>query len=567
MIVFNRTCKEKRTPQYKQRKENELFQKLGGNVTRRKCNIALEKTDYDIKKAIEDIFSRPSSKATASTSEPLETNLSLSPMSVESFTNRAGNEATSKWADVEKLISEDRSPEVKERIKEERKKEFKQLMRTKRSPPKTLYGNLPPLPLDHGSYDLTLKSMLDCRDIFGMWLVGEVVAHSGGKVRIKYPQFEEDKYDEEIDVSHRERFAKFSRFSEYHEGVTQKEFMVGDQVRIWAPRKFGTEGLWAHAKVNKVEHYQVRVRYHDEMTLKAFDYWFHYKSGEIVHASEFRKLQRQLEFQWDEYLTKDEKNKKMSENWEPIVGEWHKFQIDGESIRVMVQEESKTKEGKKIWRIWDVQTDKKMWVRSDLLRPYDLGGTILPTNRVEEKRSNNGVSLKPSCKIVVEAGDGNCLFRCFARQFYGDTRKHPKVRKLCCKHLASNTSFFKEFKGGEKPFKKYVKDLEEIGTWGDHLSIRALQEVYNLNVEVYKSSGIRIELGKCYPQLRTVRLSHKDGNHFNSIVNSEESYPIREYPLHVPPAERINLIELRKSSEKLVAKMEQKSRSNTTRRR
>lgn len=44
--------------------------------------------------------------------------------------------------------------------------------------------------------------------------------------------------------------------------------------------------------------------------------------------------------------------------------------------------------------------------------------------------------------LEQQSGDGNCLYRCLARQYYGDANRHPDVRREICEYLRINWAFF-----------------------------------------------------------------------------------------------------------------------------
>ena len=50
-----------------------------------------------------------------------------------------------------------------------------------------------------------------------------------------------------------------------------------------------------------------------------------------------------------------------------------------------------------------------------------------------------------SWKLEEVDADGNCLYRCFALQIFGDTAKHLEVRAACCAYMAQNQTFFSHF--------------------------------------------------------------------------------------------------------------------------
>ena len=90
---------------------------------------------------------------------------------------------------------------------------------------------------------------------------------------------------------------------------------------------------------------------------------------------------------------------------------------------------------------------------------------------------------KHGWNLKVEDGDGNCLFRCFATEIYGNTNKHGLVRWRCCGYLRKNQAFFENF---IPDFESRMKEKEQTREWGDHVDIIAFSELYNVRVRVYE---------------------------------------------------------------------------------
>lgn len=51
-------------------------------------------------------------------------------------------------------------------------------------------------------------------------------------------------------------------------------------------------------------------------------------------------------------------------------------------------------------------------------------------------------------RIVKEEKDGNCLFRAFSYQIYGDPKHHKLVRRKCMRYMQIERDKFKDFVSG-----------------------------------------------------------------------------------------------------------------------
>lgn len=87
-------------------------------------------------------------------------------------------------------------------------------------------------------------------------------------------------------------------------------------------------------------------------------------------------------------------------------------------------------------------------------------------------------------KFVIKKmrGDGACLFRAVADQVYEDQERHKEVRKNCIDFMANNDEFFSKFVAED--FSDYIQRKRNDRTYGDHVEIQALSEIYNRTIEV-----------------------------------------------------------------------------------
>jgi len=117
-------------------------------------------------------------------------------------------------------------------------------------------------------------------------------------------------------------------------------------------------------------------------------------------------------------------------------------------------------------------------------------------------------------------GDGNCLFRAFADQLYGNQDWHDFIRKICMDYIELEKNFYKNYIiGGGSRFDEYLERKRKDGVWGDDLEIQALSEIYDRSIQIYAYSG---EPMRTFHEVSTnnqepIRLSYHGSSHYNSI--------------------------------------------------
>jgi OTU-like cysteine protease len=142
-------------------------------------------------------------------------------------------------------------------------------------------------------------------------------------------------------------------------------------------------------------------------------------------------------------------------------------------------------------------------------------------------------------ELVVQEGDGNCLFRAVSLQVYGDASMHGQVREQCLDFMAANGDHFGQFVTGEA-FADYVKRKRRLGVHGNNPEIQAISELFNRPVQVYvedahvnnnhstsnsptNSQGHLVPMNIFQTGYKTsdapIRLSYHDGNHYNAVID------------------------------------------------
>jgi len=145
----------------------------------------------------------------------------------------------------------------------------------------------------------------------------------------------------------------------------------------------------------------------------------------------------------------------------------------------------------------------------------------------EVKFKNDLISVGYKIKDIM--GDGNCLYRAFADQIYGDEENFRIVKNKCLDYIIIEREFFSQFiEGGIEKFDDYIKMKRINGVWGDDLEIQAMSEMYNRPIEIYSysTSPIKsfhennnfIRFNRETNAVPPIRLTYHGRKHFNSLI-------------------------------------------------
>ena len=149
----------------------------------------------------------------------------------------------------------------------------------------------------------------------------------------------------------------------------------------------------------------------------------------------------------------------------------------------------------------------------------------------EERMASIGLHV-----IEVE-GDGNCLYRAVAHQFFLDESRHEEIRAEVTKHLQKHEDRFKPFIDGD--YDDYVNEQMESGTWGDDIEIKVIEEIYDRRVVIYDSEevdshGVLQPMNTNFDEegdastVQPIILSYHGQMHYNSVFNERYSLPIKD---------------------------------------
>jgi OTU domain-containing protein 3 len=128
--------------------------------------------------------------------------------------------------------------------------------------------------------------------------------------------------------------------------------------------------------------------------------------------------------------------------------------------------------------------------------------------------------------------DGNCLFRAFASQVYGDEEMHFEFRNNCCDFMEKEAP--EEFEGflDNQKLSEYLYTMRQDGTWGTQLEIVAMCKRYHVDCVIFRPDGLhyRVECDKPDNEpVPIVMLSHHDEEHFNEVRFKERARSLASF--------------------------------------
>ena len=174
--------------------------------------------------------------------------------------------------------------------------------------------------------------------------------------------------------------------------------------------------------------------------------------------------------------------------------------------------------------------------RKEALR---LAKSSFVSGRDIEMQQLNAVLKLEGFKVHDIAADGHCLFRAVEHQLRYhsvDGAKlrcsYDELRILASKHMIANRHDYEPFfdnaesKNPKQTFLQYCQDMATSATWGGQLELRALSELLERPIHVYKASGPVTKMGEQFTsasQIEPLRISHHEhyyalGEHYNSII-------------------------------------------------
>jgi hypothetical protein len=152
-----------------------------------------------------------------------------------------------------------------------------------------------------------------------------------------------------------------------------------------------------------------------------------------------------------------------------------------------------------------------------------------PASRMKERLEKHGFTEK------IVAPDGNCQMRALSDQIHGDEKYYNDVRSKITMWLSKNEKYTIDDSGSSTlgdfidtdrypRWLSYVSHMSRNGTWGDHITLVAASEVYNVQISIIsnvddKGTGQYIThiLPRSKKPTKTLNLSHWHEMHYNSL--------------------------------------------------
>jgi OTU-like cysteine protease len=160
---------------------------------------------------------------------------------------------------------------------------------------------------------------------------------------------------------------------------------------------------------------------------------------------------------------------------------------------------------------------------------------------------------------------------------YGVVDKHMAVRRACVDHMLAEGDRFSTFIAED--FQGYARRMRRAGVWGDDVEIRALEEVFDRPIQIYSADAAGAALlpmktdfetdckdkdsssssavaagaaavagersggdtsaatataaaGAGSAAVAPIKLSYHGFNHYNSVIDSQLSYPLQPMSTH-----------------------------------
>ncbi|KAF8949553.1 hypothetical protein BGZ46_005105 [Entomortierella lignicola] len=122
-------------------------------------------------------------------------------------------------------------------------------------------------------------------------------------------------------------------------------------------------------------------------------------------------------------------------------------------------------------------------------------------------------------------GDGNCLFRACADQFFGNENDHSSLRAEVCQYIEQHSDHFKSFLDNET-VEAHVSKMRKNGTYGGNIELVAFARMKLVDIKVYQPGyifvieGVDVKKEGSSPGQRPVmHIAYHSWEHYSSIRN------------------------------------------------
>ncbi|KAG0303166.1 hypothetical protein BGZ98_006949 [Dissophora globulifera] len=127
-------------------------------------------------------------------------------------------------------------------------------------------------------------------------------------------------------------------------------------------------------------------------------------------------------------------------------------------------------------------------------------------------------------------GDGNCLFRACADQFFGSERDHAALRSEVCEYIGQHAEHFSPFLDNET-VDAHVSLMRKNGTFGGNIELVAFARLKRVDVRVYQPGyifvieGVDVKKEGSTPGERPImHIAYHSWEHYSSIRNIDGPY-------------------------------------------
>lgn len=176
---------------------------------------------------------------------------------------------------------------------------------------------------------------------------------------------------------------------------------------------------------------------------------------------------------------------------------------------------------------------------------YSNKNIFRPSEEFEQNFKDN---IQKEYCIYETEGDGNCLYRAFAHQLYGNENLYLMVKDAILDYIEIEENFFSHFiNGGKDSFIHYLNMKRCEGVWGDDIEIQACSELYKRPIQIFADSKVPIKT--FHEDITNTRVNYSESNilsvitisyhgrsHYNSLVPMDISQ-FKANLLHLSPGE------------------------------
>ncbi|KAH9811029.1 OTU-like cysteine protease-domain-containing protein [Melampsora americana] len=201
------------------------------------------------------------------------------------------------------------------------------------------------------------------------------------------------------------------------------------------------------------------------------------------------------------------------------------FKIDdGSPIRIGAPHDPESPSPGLHWRFASKADYQK--ANKELLELKSLDQSIWGSTAIQNAPKFRPDGLTDFSITKVIPGDGNCQFRAISLMMTGSQESHETIRKAAVGYMELNFRKFKDFADLTDPktggtWEGYLKNLKKPGTYGDHLTLNAMAEIFRRKFVVLSErsthDGVDIIKGQPDGTSKTYSL-YLNNNHYEILL-------------------------------------------------